>query len=78
LVVKVRHVDAHVPKSRATEEQQNNQQLDQGTKIELAQVNLDWQRKGELFIAPTNLLRQVLYAYSGGSDHQITQNHTKW
>ncbi|GAB0190980.1 hypothetical protein GRJ2_001563300 [Grus japonensis] len=51
LVVKVRHVDAHVPKSRATEEHQNNQQVDQAAKIEMAQVDLDWQHKGELFIA---------------------------
>ncbi|GAB0207192.1 hypothetical protein GRJ2_003184800 [Grus japonensis] len=51
LVVKVRHVDAHVPKSRATEEHQNNQQVDQAAKIEVAQVDLDWQRKGALFIA---------------------------
>ncbi|GAB0210183.1 hypothetical protein GRJ2_003484100 [Grus japonensis] len=51
LVVKVCHVDAHVPKSRATEEHQNNQQVDQAAKIEVAQVDLDWQRKGELFIA---------------------------
>ena len=28
MVVKVRHVDAHVPKSRATEEQQNNHRVD--------------------------------------------------
>ncbi|GAB0209112.1 mitochondrial enolase superfamily member 1 [Grus japonensis] len=51
LLVKVRHVDAHVPKSQATEEHQNNQQVDQAAKIEVAQVDLDWQRKGELFIA---------------------------
>ncbi|GAB0203617.1 hypothetical protein GRJ2_002827300 [Grus japonensis] len=51
LVVKVHHVDAHVPKSWATEEHQNNQQVDQAAKIEVAQVDLDWQRKGELFIA---------------------------
>ncbi|GAB0209754.1 hypothetical protein GRJ2_003441100 [Grus japonensis] len=37
--------------SRATEEHQNNQQVDQAAKIEVAQVDLDWQRKGELFIA---------------------------
>jgi len=36
LVVKVRHVDAHVPKSRATEEHQNNQQVDQAVKTEVA------------------------------------------
>ncbi|GAB0205241.1 hypothetical protein GRJ2_002989700 [Grus japonensis] len=51
LVVKVCHVDAHVPKSRATEEHRNNQQVDQAAKIEVSQVDLDWQRKGELFIA---------------------------
>uniref|UniRef100_A0A8B9UGQ5 Uncharacterized protein n=1 Tax=Anas zonorhyncha TaxID=75864 RepID=A0A8B9UGQ5_9AVES len=51
LAVKVRHVDAHVPKNRATEEHQNNQQVDQAAKIEVAQVDLDWQHKGELFIA---------------------------
>ncbi|GAB0208545.1 hypothetical protein GRJ2_003320200 [Grus japonensis] len=51
LGVKVRHVDAHVPKSQATEECQNNQQVDQAAKIEVAQVDLDWQHKGELFIA---------------------------
>ena len=41
LVVKVRHVDAHVPKSWATEEHQNNQQADQAAKIEVSQVDLD-------------------------------------
>ncbi|GAB0203253.1 hypothetical protein GRJ2_002790900 [Grus japonensis] len=51
LVVKVHHVDAHVPKSQDTEEHQNNQQVDQAAKIEVAQVHLDWQHKGELFIA---------------------------
>lgn len=43
LVVKVPHVDAHVPKSRATEEHQNNQQVNQVAKTEVAQVALDWQ-----------------------------------
>ena len=45
------HVDAHVPKSRATEEQQNNHQVDRAVKIEVAQIDLDWQNKGELFLA---------------------------
>jgi len=44
-------VDAHVPKSQATEEHQNNHQVDQAAKTEVAQVDLDWQHKGELFIA---------------------------
>ncbi|KAK4815806.1 hypothetical protein QYF61_007246 [Mycteria americana] len=51
LVVKLRHVDSHVPKSWATEEHQNNQQVGQTAEIEVAQVDLDWQHKGELFIA---------------------------
>ncbi|KAK4822646.1 hypothetical protein QYF61_018598 [Mycteria americana] len=51
LVVKVRHVDAHVPKSRATEEHQNNQKMDHAAQTEVAQVDLDWQHRGELFIA---------------------------
>lgn len=42
---------AHIPKSQATEEYQNIQQLDQAAKIEVAQVDLDWQHKGELFTA---------------------------
>ncbi|KAK4807223.1 LOW QUALITY PROTEIN: hypothetical protein QYF61_024343 [Mycteria americana] len=51
LVVKVRHVDAHVPKSWATEEHQSNPQVDQAAKFEVVQVDLNWQNKGELFIA---------------------------
>ena len=51
LVVKVHHVDAHVPKSQGTEEHQNNQQVDQAAKIQVSQVDLDWQHRGELFIA---------------------------
>ncbi|KAK4829996.1 LOW QUALITY PROTEIN: hypothetical protein QYF61_008166 [Mycteria americana] len=51
LVVKVRHVGAHVPKSRATEEHQNTQQVDQAAKTEVARVDLGWQHKRELFIA---------------------------
>ncbi|GAB0204611.1 hypothetical protein GRJ2_002926700 [Grus japonensis] len=49
LVVKVCHVDAHVPKSQAAD--QNDQQVDQAARIKVAQVDLDWQHKGELFIA---------------------------
>ena len=51
MVIKVRHVDAHVPKNRATEEQQNNHQVDRAARIEVAQIDLDWQNKGELFLA---------------------------
>ncbi|GAB0207069.1 mitochondrial enolase superfamily member 1 [Grus japonensis] len=51
MAVKVRHVDAHIPKSRAIEEHQNNEQVDEAAKSEVAQVDLDWERKGELFVA---------------------------
>ncbi|PKU43550.1 hypothetical protein llap_6154 [Limosa lapponica baueri] len=51
LSVKVQHVDAHIPKSWATEEQQNNHQVDQAAKIKVSQVDLDWQCKSELFLA---------------------------
>jgi len=51
LAVKVHHVDVHIPKSRATEEHQNNHQVDQAAKTEVAQVDLDWQHKGQFFIA---------------------------
>ncbi|GAB0208896.1 phosphatidylinositol 3-kinase catalytic subunit type 3 [Grus japonensis] len=51
LVVKVCHVDAHVPKRWATEEHQNNQQVDQAAKIEVAQVDSDWQRTAAIKVA---------------------------
>ncbi|KAK4826892.1 hypothetical protein QYF61_012080 [Mycteria americana] len=51
LVIKGCHVDAHVPKNQATGEHENNQQVDQPAKIEVAQVDLDWQHEGELLIA---------------------------
>ena len=47
MVVKVHHVDAHVTKNRATEEQQNNHQVDRAAKTEVAQIDLDWQNKSE-------------------------------
>ena len=51
LAVKVHHVDAHVPKNRATEEHRNNEQVDNVVRIEVAQMDLDWDHKGELFVA---------------------------
>ncbi|RMC07448.1 hypothetical protein DUI87_16920 [Hirundo rustica rustica] len=51
LPVEVRHVDAHVPKSQANEEHRNNEQVDQAAKIEVSKIDLDWQHKGELFLA---------------------------
>ncbi|RMC20234.1 hypothetical protein DUI87_01080 [Hirundo rustica rustica] len=51
LPVKVRHVDAHVPKSQANAEHRNNEQVDQAAKINVSKIDLDWQHKGELFLA---------------------------
>lgn len=39
------------PRSQATEEHQNSHQVDQDAKIEVTQVDLDWQHNGELFRA---------------------------
>ncbi|RMC06271.1 hypothetical protein DUI87_15702 [Hirundo rustica rustica] len=69
LPMKVRHVDAHVPKSRANEEHQSNQQVSQATKIEVSKINLGWQHKGELFLA-----RWALDA----SGHQGSDATYKW
>ncbi|XP_017675630.1 PREDICTED: uncharacterized protein LOC108499858 [Lepidothrix coronata] len=51
LSVKVRHVDAHVGKKWANEEHCNNEQADRAARIKVSQVDLDWQHKGELFLA---------------------------
>ena len=51
LAVKAHHIDAHMPKNCVTEEHQNNKQVDQAARIGVAQVDLDWESKGELFIA---------------------------
>jgi len=60
-VVEVRHVDAHVPKSQATEEHQNNQQVDQVAKIEVAQVDLDrWARDQGLDFT-MDIIAQVIH-----------------
>ena len=50
LPVKVCHIDAHVPKSRANEEHRHNKQVDQAAEIGVSQIDLDWQHKGELFL----------------------------
>lgn len=51
LAVKVHHVDAHIPKSQATEEHCNNEQVDQAAKMKLSQMDVDWQYKGELVLS---------------------------
>jgi len=69
MVVKVRHIGAHVPKSCATEEHQNNQQMDQATRIEVAQV--DWQNKRELFLA------QWAHCTSGDQERDATYRQSR-
>ncbi|XP_051645342.1 uncharacterized protein LOC127471896 [Manacus candei] len=51
LNVRVHHVDAHMPKKRANEEHNNNREADRAAQIGVSQVDLDWQQKGELFLA---------------------------
>lgn len=51
MALKERHIDAYMPRSHVTEEHQNNEQLDKAAKIEIAQVDLDWEQKCELFAA---------------------------
>lgn len=36
-------------------DQQNNQQVGQAAKIDVDQIDLDWQQKGELFLARWDL-----------------------
>lgn len=50
LNVKVPYVDVHMPKSHATEEHQNNKEVDCDLKIEVDQVDLDWGCKYDLFV----------------------------
>jgi len=71
LGVKLWHVNAHVPQSQATEEHQNNQQVDWAAKVEVAQVDLDWQHKGELFVAQWKRCNiQMGLRPRGGFDHE--------
>ncbi|KAJ7424432.1 hypothetical protein BTVI_06509 [Pitangus sulphuratus] len=50
LAVKVPLVHAHLPKSQGTEEHRNKGHVDQVAKIQVSQVDLEWQHKGELFL----------------------------
>ncbi|KAJ7406323.1 hypothetical protein BTVI_65864 [Pitangus sulphuratus] len=50
LIVRIRYVDAHVPKNRASEEHCKNEQADRTAQVEVSQVDLDWQHKGEFFL----------------------------
>jgi len=49
--VRVRRVDAHVSKSRSSGEHQNNQWVNRAAEVKVAEVDLDWQHKGEQFLA---------------------------
>ncbi|XP_051657001.1 ribonuclease H1-like [Manacus candei] len=69
LAVRVRHVDAHVRKGRANEEHRNNEQADRAARVEVSQVDLDWQHKGELFLAQ--------WAHDA-SDHQGRDATHRW
>lgn len=51
MAIKIHNVDSHVHKSCAAEEHQNNQQIDQASRIEVVQIDLDWQHKEEIFLA---------------------------
>ena len=51
IVVKAHHADVHAPKSWAAEEQQNNHQVERAAKTEVTHIELDWQNKGEIFLA---------------------------
>lgn len=52
-------LDAHIPKN-ATEEHQNNQQMDWAARIQVAGVDLGWQNEDELFLAQW-AQRNILY-----------------
>jgi len=60
MVIKVCHVVTNVPNSCATEEHQNNQQVDQDARIEVAQVDLDWKCKGVLFLVRLVMTSQAI------------------
>ena len=67
----IHHVDAHVPKSRTNEEHQNNKQVDQAAKIEVSEIDLDWQHKGELLDGP--MMPQVIKAEMPPIDGHVTK-----
>ena len=51
LAVKAGDVDSHTPRSWAAEEHDSNGLEDWAAKTEVSWVDLDWQHKGELFLA---------------------------
>lgn len=51
MALKECHVDVYMPKCHATEEHHNDEQLDKAAKMEIAQVDVDWEQKCELFAA---------------------------
>lgn len=51
MALKAHHVDAHVSKSQTTKDRGNKEQVDKAVRVEVAQVDLNWEHKDELFIA---------------------------
>lgn len=45
-VVEIHHIDAHLSQNWASKEHENNKHVNQAAWIEMAQIDLDWQRKG--------------------------------
>ncbi|RMB98402.1 hypothetical protein DUI87_25308 [Hirundo rustica rustica] len=76
LTVKVRHVDAHVSKSQANEEHHNNEQVDKAAKVKVSQVDLDWQHKGEVFLAVGPMMRLVIRGEMQHTDGPVTEGWT--
>lgn len=63
-------VHAHVPKTCYTKELENNGWVDQAARIEVAQVDLDLEHMGELFIA------QWVYDTSGHLGREVKYKWT--
>ncbi|KAK4810341.1 hypothetical protein QYF61_019260 [Mycteria americana] len=51
--------DAHIPKSRATEERRSKELVNQATRIEVSQVDLDWEHKGHKFSCAFEILSPI-------------------
>jgi len=76
LIVKVRHINAHVPKSWAAEECQNDQQVDQAAKSKVAQAALNWQHMGELLLAQWPMTSQSIKEEMQHTDGLVTEGWT--
>lgn len=67
-----------MPKNRATEEHGSKEQTDQAARTEITKVDLDWEYKGELFIAQWahdtsgHLGRDEKYRWARGREVDLT------